>query len=400
MKGDDKAHIAYADCFSGISGDMFLGALFDVGLDPEELRAAIGELGLEKFSLRSFRETRSGISATRVEITAETPYSSRTWRDIRELIQESGLAEKVRETSLLVFACLAEAEARIHGTPVEEVHFHEVGGLDSIVDIIGSVFGLYRLGIEKLVTSSLPMPRGWVRCRHGDLPLPAPAVCEILQGVPVYGVDYDQELVTPTGAALAKSLSSGFGEFPAMRIERTGYGAGSRTLADGRPNLLRLVIGRARHVAESREVEIIETNLDDWSPEFSSHLFEQLFALGALDVGLAPRHMKKGRLGFLLQVICDPARSLEIKNCIFLETTAIGLRFRRENRITLPRKTGTVPTPWGHVGAKLVETPAGWTIYPEHDDCLRVARQNGVPLQRVYGEVGRSSPETFTEKKE
>lgn len=400
MKGDEKVRIAYADCFSGISGDMFLGALFDVGLDSEELQAEIGELGLEKFTLRSFPETRSGISATRVEITADTPHPPRTWRDIRGLIQESGLAEQVREKSLLVFTCLAEAEARIHGCPAEEVHFHEVGGLDSIVDIIGSVFGLYRLGIEKLVTSPLPMPRGWVRCQHGELPLPAPAVCAILQGVPVYGVRYDQELVTPTGAALAKSLSNGFGELPAMRIEQTGYGAGCRALPDGRPNLLRLVIGRARQVAESQEVEIIETNLDDWSPEFSSHLFQQLFSLGALDVGLAPRHMKKGRPGFLLQVICDPSRSLEIKNCIFLETSAIGLRFRRENRVTLPRKTGTVPTPWGHVQVKLVETPAGWAIYPEHDDCLRVARQNGLPLQRIYAEVGNSEPDAFVEKKE
>ena len=275
------------------------------------------------------------------------------------------------------------------------MHFHEIGALDAIIDITGSVIGLHLLGIDRLVTSPLPMPRGWVRCAHGLLPLPAPAVCEILQDVPVRGSDIEQELVTPTGAALVKTLSGDFGKFPAMRIRQIGYGAGSRKLPGDMPNIFRLVIGQELKVDESQEVEVIETNLDDWSPEHYPHLLEQLFSRGALDVSLAQVHMKKGRPGFLLQVITDPARSLDIKKCILTETTSIGLRFRHENRMTLPRETGTVQTPWGPALVKRVETPGGIRLYPEYDDCQRVARENKVALKDVYAAVNQRPPEDF-----
>jgi uncharacterized protein (TIGR00299 family) protein len=379
---------------------MFLGALIDAGLGLEELQAELGKLRLEEFTLQSFKQQDHAISATRLEIQTDKSDGARTWKDIRALIEHSELHGTIKEKSLRVFTCLAEAEAKIHGCPADAVHFHEIGGLDSIIDIIGSVIGLHTLGIEQLITSPLPMPRGWIRCAHGLLPLPAPAVCEILKDVPVYGVTIDQELVTPTGAALVKSLSRDFGDFPAMKILQTGYGAGSRKLDGDRPNLFRLIIGHARQVPERQEVEIIETNLDDWSPECYPHLCQQLFSLGALDVSLTPIHMKKGRPGFMLQVITDPGRSLKIKHTILSETTAIGLRFRHEKRMTLPRKTGSVKTPWGPVQAKRVETPAGSVLYPEYEDCRRLALENQIPLKDVYAAVNRCSPEAFIESEE
>jgi uncharacterized protein (DUF111 family) len=227
------------------------------------------------------------------------------------------------------------------------------------------------------------------------LPLPPPAVCEILTDVPVHGTEIDQELVTPTGAALVKTLSTDFGNFPAMRITNIGYGAGSKVLPGDIPNLFRLVIGTPRAVQEIQEVEIIETNLDDWSPETYPYLCEQLFSLGALDVSLLPIHMKKGRPGFQLQIISDPVKALQIKNCILTETTAIGLRFRRESRMTLPRQKGTVPTAWGPVQVKRMETPAGYVVYPEYEDCRRLALENRVPLKEVYAAVNRQKPEKF-----
>ena len=400
MSATGQPLIAYADCFSGVSGDMFLGALIDAGLGLEQLQAELGKLRLEEFTLQSFKQQDHAISATRLEIQTDKSDGARTWKDIRALIEHSELHGAIKEKSLRVFTCLAEAEAKIHGCPADAVHFHEIGGLDSIIDIIGSVIGLHTLGIEQLITSPLPMPRGWIRCDHGLLPLPAPAVCEILKDVPVYGVTIDQELVTPTGAALVKSLSSGFGDFPAMKILQTGYGAGSRKLDGDRPNLFRLIIGHERQVPESQEVEIIETNLDDWSPECYPHLCQQLFSLGALDVSLTPIHMKKGRPGFMLQVITAPGRSLKIKHTILSETTAIGLRFRHEKRMTLPRKTGSVKTPWGPVQAKRVETPAGSVLYPEYEDCRRLALENQVPLKDVYAAVNSCSPEAFVESEE
>ena len=399
MSSKQQNQIAYADCFSGVSGDMFLGALIDAGLPLDHLHAELAKLNLEKFTIQSFKQQDYSISSTRVVINAEKSATVRAWKDIRTLIEKSGLHTTIKEHSLKIFTCLADAEAKTHDRRVEDVHFHEIGGLDSIIDIVGTVIGLDYFGIKRLITSPLPMPRGFIRCDHGMLPLPAPAVCEILQDVPVYGSSVEQELVTPTGAALVKSLSSEFGDFPAMKISRTGYGAGSRQLQGDIPNLFRLVIGYERKVEENQEVEVIETNLDDWSPESYPHLSKQLFLSGALDVSLKPVHMKKGRPGFLLSVITSPAFSWEIKKCIFSQTTSIGLRFRREKRMTLPRETGTVNTCWGQVQAKRVETPTGYALYPEYEDCRRVALENKVPLKDVYAEVNRCSPEEFEKGK-
>ena len=391
--------IAYADCFSGISGDMFLGGLLDAGLDEELLRTELTKLAIDNYQLHIHREKLSGIAATRFEVLVTGKQPERSWRTIRQLIAESSLNQEIRGKALTVFSILAEAEARVHGCSPEEVHFHEIGGVDSIIDIVGAAIGMTHLQIEYLIASPLPMPRGCIQCAHGNLPLPPPAVCEILQGIEVYGVDTDRELVTPTGAALIKGLSRGSGHFPRMVLERTGYGAGSHKAA-GRPNLFRLVLGKATAGSEAQEVEVIETNLDDWSPEGFPYLMERVFNNGALDVSLVPIQMKKGRPGFLLRIIADPAHGHAMKTIVFSETTAIGLRFRTEHRMTLPRKTGTVQTPWGPVAVKKVETPRGPVLYPEYEACRKTAAHNELSLQEVYSAIARQTEENFIEDPE
>jgi uncharacterized protein (TIGR00299 family) protein len=321
----------------------------------------------------------------------------RTWRDIQQLLIESRLDKTIRNKALAIFSLLAAAEAKIHRCAPAQVHFHEIGAVDSIIDIVGTAIGITSLGIDYLISSPLPMPRGWMDCAHGRLPLPAPAVCEILSGAEVYGTEVRHELVTPTGAAIIKALSRAYGQFPRMVIETVGYGAGSRKSAE-RPNLFRLVLGRAVDSSEWQQVEIVETNLDDWAPEGFPYLLERLFAAGALDASLMPIHMKKGRPGFLLQVIAAPLHSLTIKNIIFSETTAIGLRYRTEKRMTLPRRQGSVATPWGAVLVKKVETPDGQVLYPEYESCREIAERHGVSLKEVYRAVHRCKLEDFTEK--
>lgn len=391
----DQRTLAYIDCFSGISGDMFLGALLDAGLPVEELRRQLALLGLENYTVTVNKKTCGTIAATTLAVQSDDRHPHRPWKDVRLLITKSTLPEPVKDTALSIFSLLAGAEAAIHGTPVDTVHFHEVGGIDSIIDIVGAAIGLAALNITSLHCAPLPMPSGWVQCAHGLLPIPAPAVCEILQGVPVYGVELNQELVTPTGAAIVKALSADFGPMPPMTISGIGYGAGTQELANGQPNLLRLVIGAPRLAAEAQEVEVIETHLDDWSPETFPYLSEQLFSLDALDVALIPIQMKKGRPGFLLRVICDKAAALPVKECILNETTAIGLRFRTEQRWTLPRESGTVPTRWGDVQVKKITTPAGEVLSPEYEDCKRMALTHKIPIKEVYAEVARADRRKF-----
>lgn len=387
--------VAYADTFAGISGDMFLGALLDAGLPEETLKKELSALPLAGFTLQCAKTAPHGLAATRVIIDVSHDHHHRSWHSISAMLAQSTLTPAVKEKSLAIFSELAEAEARVHGCRPEEVHFHEVGAVDSIIDIVGAAIGLHYFGIQELISSPLPLSHGWVECAHGRLPLPAPAVCELVKGMPVYGTDLTQELVTPTGAAILKGCRSSFGPLPPMIIERVGYGAGSRQLADGRPNLLRLVIGSSSPVTEAQEVEVIETHLDDWQPEGYPYLSELLFARGALDVALLPMQMKKGRPGFLLRVVADPATGFELKRCILSESTAIGLRFHRESRWTLPRQTGTVNTALGEVAVKKVTTPSGDILYPEYEDCRRLALAREVPLHTVYREVGRVAPEDF-----
>lgn len=393
-----EARTLYLDCFAGISGDMFLALLLDLGFPEGELRAGLAGLALPGWKLAVERTAAGVIAATRLRVEVTTPQPHRDWTEIRELLRAAPLAPQVRDRALAIFTTLAAAEAKVHGCPVEAVHFHEVGAVDSLIDVVGAALGLEALGIARVLASPLPLGRGSIDCAHGRLPLPAPAVCELLKGIPVYGVELAEELVTPTGAALLKTLAAGFGPFPAMTIAQVGYGRGSRVLADGRPNLLRGVIGIAREVGEAHEVEVISCNLDDWAPETFPWLCERLLAVGALDVLLLPAQMKKGRPGFLLQVLCRPGEGWEARRLILSETTAIGLRCHREERWTLPRSLGTVATEFGRVKVKRVETPTGEVLTPEYEDCRRLAGESGRTLKEIYAAVQRCRPEDFQEE--
>ena len=366
---------------------MLLGALIHAGLDQRLLLDELAKLRLGEIDLRITDKTIQSISCIQVQVDCKERQELRTLPAILALLRESALTEQVIIRAGDVFQALAKAEAKVHNIAVEQVHFHEVGALDTIVDVVGTVFGLQHLGIRRLVASPLPTGHGFIACAHGLLPLPAPAVCELLQGIPSYGIDLNQELVTPTGAALLATLADSFGPLPPLAIISTGYGAGSRTLSNGQPNLLRLIVGEEVEVMESQVVEVIETNLDDWSPEGFPHLTELLFAKGALDVSLAPVHMKKGRPGFTLQVISTPAFAGILKDTILTHTTAIGLRFRREERQTLPRQIVTVATKWGEIKAKRVMTSQGPVIHPEYEECRKVALRHQLPLMEVYNAV-------------
>ncbi|MCW5210958.1 nickel pincer cofactor biosynthesis protein LarC, partial [Desulfobulbus sp. N3] len=338
------------------------------------------------------RFTISGLQAASVQIQIEAQENEtgvhHHLSDIRTILEQSELKPIIVERSLAVFTRLAEAEAHVHGTVPEKIHFHEVGALDAIVDIVGVVAGLHLLGIEEVICSPLPIPGGgWVRCQHGEIPLPAPAVCELLKGVPVYGDSLQQELVTPTGAALATELSSSFGTIPPLTLEQTGYGAGTMQRQDGRPNLLRLMIGYNEVVQEAQQVEVIETHLDDWNPELWPHVAAKLIKQGALDVSLVPIQMKKGRPGFLLRLLADPTHAARLKNSLLNETSAIGLRFHTVQRMTLPRTGIELTTPWGTVRAKKVTTSEGVRITPEYEDCAKMAEEQNIPLQKIYAAV-------------
>lgn len=382
-----SANTIYLDCFSGISGDMFLGALIDAGLSRQLLEHELAKLKLEPYEFQVVETKIQSITATSISIESKSQQRFRNLADITEILSRSALEKPVIRKSLAVFQCLAEAEAKVHGKPVNEIHFHEVGALDTIIDVVGTVAGLHLLGIKKVYCSPLPLGRGFVNCAHGNLPLPAPAVCNLLKDIPVYGIDAARELVTPTGAALAATLVDQFGEIPAITPTATGYGAGDWPGTDDRPNLLRLIMGYSEIVEEAQQVEVIETNLDDWSPEGFPFLCDRLFASQALDVSLIPIQMKKGRPGFCLRVIARLQDSPKLKEIILTETSAIGLRYRTEQRLTLPRTFVEVNTRWGRVTAKKVEMANGSKIYPEYESCRLIAEKHSLSLDTVYREV-------------
>lgn len=368
---------------------MLLAALLDAGLPRDYLERQLTALPPGGYRWDFERREQGGLLAghLRIRLASGENRSHRPWAEIEAMLTAAPLEAAVRATALAVFRTLAAAEGRIHGRPPAEVHFHEVGAVDSIVDIVGVAAGLHYFGIDKLICSPLPLGRGWVNSAHGPLPLPAPATVELLKEVPVYGTELEMELVTPTGAAIVKTLARDFGPPPPMIIEQTGYGAGSKERADGRPNLLRLLVGREWQVAEAQEVEVIETQLDDWAAEGFAHLCQRLFALGALDVSLTPLLMKKGRPGQLLRVLADPHQAPQLRRCLLSETTAIGLRFRREQRQTLPREQGVVSTPWGEIMVKKVLAPDGERLHPEYESCRQAALRHQVSLLRIQTHV-------------
>jgi uncharacterized protein (TIGR00299 family) protein len=377
--------IAYLDCFSGISGDMFIGALIDAGLPLEELRKVFQSLPLEGYSLEATREERNLLFGTRfkVKVTGD-PQPHRRFSDIRDLIRAGNLSPSVREKSIAIFESIALEEGKIHGCPAEEVHFHEVGAVDSIVDIVGSVLGMEYLGIGTACASSLPLGSGFVETAHGRIPLPAPATVALLRGIPVHDSGLKEELVTPTGAALVKGLGHSFGPLPPMVIEKVGYGVGSRNLAD-RPNLLRILIGQAQGGANEETVVILEANLDDTNPEWLGFLMERLFEAGALDVVFSPGYMKKNRPAVLVHVMGKPHQKDQLMDLLFSESTTLGVRFHFTQRRILERSSVEMDSPWGRMKVKKVFRPDGsFHLLPEFEECRRIAKEKGLPMKDVY----------------
>jgi len=448
--------VAYLECFSGMSGDMFLGALVDAGVAPRLLEETVAALGIGA-RLEVSRVVRSGISATKVDVyvdgekdlpreqywerqttahnehehrhghhehdhhegkhshqdaesrasrplphehsvSHEHPHShahGRGLTEIREIISAAAISETARKTALAIFEALGRAEAKIHNTSVESVHFHEVGSVDAMVDIVCAAVGAEALRVDEIVCSPLNVGGGTVKCAHGTIPVPAPATVELLGDAPVYSSGVLAELVTPTGAAIVKTLASRFAAFPEMKIEKSGYGAGSRDFP-GHPNVVRLTVGETASNAvaartSSETITVLEANLDDLNPQVFGYVMDRLFEEGALDAFGMPVQMKKNRPGMLLTVLCKPEDAGKLTQLIFAETTTLGVRRRDEMRETLARRWEKVHTPWGEVRIKIASMNGTVTNYaPEYEDCRRIAAEHRVPLKRVMGEAVES----------
>jgi pyridinium-3,5-bisthiocarboxylic acid mononucleotide nickel chelatase len=431
--------IAYLECFSGMSGDMFLGALVDAGVSPSLLERTVAALGVGA-RLEISRVVRSGISATKMDVWvdgekdlpreeyweqrhehehshehgrhshshpgesswagAPAPHSQthehgRGLSEIRKIISASSISERAKNTALAIFEALGRAEAKIHDTSVEDVHFHEVGAVDAMVDIVCAAVGAEALEVGEIICSPLNVGGGTVKCAHGTLPVPAPATVELLKDVPVYSSGIQAELVTPTGAAIAKTLASRFAAFPEMKIEKSGYGAGSRDFP-GHPNVVRLTIGETASTAlaaktASETITVLEANLDDLNPQVFGYVMDRVFEEGALDAFGMPVQMKKNRPGTLLTVLCKPEDASKLTHLIFTETTTLGVRRRDELRQTLARRWENVRTPWGEVRIKVASMNGTVTNFsPEYEDCRRIAAEHHVPLKTVIQEAARA----------
>src|SRR4051794_40240337 len=459
--------IAYLDCFSGISGDMFLGALVDAGVSPELLKQTVAALNLAA-ELEITKVERSGISATKVDVIidgkkdeprvehdhvehkhghthehahervlghehraeresevgllkhnfpriAPLPENMRRakeaqehahghshgheghgrhLKDIKQLIAKAKLSAKAKKTATQIFEALGAAEAKIHNVGLEEVHFHEVGAVDAIVDIVCAAVGAEALGVDEWVCSPLNTGSGTVECQHGTFPVPAPATVELLAGALVYSSGLEAELVTPTGAAIVKVLASRFERMPSLKVEKTGYGAGSRDFHK-HPNVLRIVIGESAAKKDNTaaagsgdEISVLEANLDDLNPQLFSYVMDRALELGALDVFATPIQMKKNRPGMLLSILAKPADSEKLTKLLFSETTTLGVRMHEEKRATLARRMVEVATPWGNVRMKVANLNGTVANYaPEYEDCRRIASEGGIPLKRVMQEA-------------
>ena len=386
---------AYFDCFSGISGDMTLGALVDAGVSIDDLRAELAKLSLPGYEFKIEKVNRSGIAATKAQVIIDPKsQKSRHLSDILNIIEDSSLAPTVKEKSGRIFKRMAAAEAKVHGTIPDKIHFHEVGAVDAVVDIVGSVIGLDLLGITQIITSSINVGSGTVQTAHGIFPIPAPATAELLKGIPFYQSSLQFELATPTGAAIISTLSNSFGILPAMKVDRIAYGAGDKDFSD-RPNVLRLMIGElAANYEEDRSI-VIETNIDDMSPQVYDYIIERLMDEGAQDVSLSPIIMKKGRPAILLSVLTDRSKVDALLDIIFRETTSIGVRILEVGRKKLRRDIKEVDTVYGRVRVKVSKHGNEiLTITPEYDDCRRIAEGKKVPLKKVIEEAKKQFLDT------
>ena len=443
--------IAYLECFSGISGDMFLGALVDAGVPPRMLEETVAALGIGG-RLEISWVVRSGISATKVDVWVDgekdlpreeywerqgqqreherlhelhghshfhlgetrtepalslpkgvsAPHKDshshqhvRGLKEIEEIISAASISQGAKKTAISIFEALGRAEAKVHHTSIESVHFHEVGAVDALVDIVCAAVGVEMLGMDEIICSPLNVGGGMVKCAHGTFPIPAPATVELLKDAPVYSSGLQAELVTPTGAAIVKTLASRFAAFPEMKIEKSGYGAGSRDFP-GHPNVVRLTIGEAGPNAlaaktASETIAVLEANLDDLNPQVFGYVMDRLFEEGALDAFVMPVQMKKNRPGTLLTVLCKPEHASKLTQLIFSETTTLGVRRREEMRQALARRWENVRTPWGEVRIKIASMNGTVTNYaPEYEDCRRIAAEHHVPLKTVIQEAARS----------
>ena len=395
--------IAYLDCFSGISGDMFLGALVDAGVSPRLMEDTVTALDLGA-SMEISRVQRGGIGATKVNVVAPkrgTHQHGRHLHEIRGIIDQAEISRHAKNISIKIFEALGEAEAEIHNTSIEKIHFHEVGAVDAIVDIVCAAVGAETLAVEEWICSPLNVGGGTVQCAHGTLPVPAPATLKLLRDAPVYSSGPQVELVTPTGAAIVKTLCNRFTSFPAMKVERSGYGAGTREFPD-HPNVLRLTIGESitetahtppsaatiQEIPERDRIAVLEANLDDLSPQVLGYAMERLLAEGALDVFSIPVQMKKSRPGALLTVLAKTEDADRLSKLIFAETTTLGVRCREEYRQVLTRRWETVATTWGPVRIKIANMNGTVSNYaPEYEDCRALAEAQHVPLRTVIQEA-------------
>ena len=379
--------IAYLDCATGISGDMLLGALIDVGWPEQNLRELIAKLKLGDMQLKVDRVSKRGIAATQVKIISSPHQPHRGLHDLASIVMQAELPQSIQERAISALKLLAEAESQVHGVPVDRIHFHEVGAVDTIVDIVGALVGFDQLGIAEIHCSALPWSRGTVKTEHGILPVPPPAVALLLRGVPVIGADIEGETVTPTGATLARTLSKQFGAVPAMQVESIGYGAGQSDWPD-RPNVLRLTIGESATTSDGLVVEqltLLSCNIDDMNPQWYEPLMKELYDAKALDVWLTPAQMKKNRPGTLVEVLCHPQDAARLRDVILRDSTTLGVRETSVMRHSLPRHIQTVETSYGAVRMKIATLPDGSTkASPEHDDCVTRAAERRVSVGDVW----------------
>jgi len=385
--------IVYFDCFSGISGDMTVGALLDAGLKLETLEKELKKLGLTGYQLEVNKVVKKGISATRFKVKIKEEGVERRFKDILAILEESKLDEEIKKETKKIFFNIAQAESKIHRKDIDKIHFHEIGGLDSIIDITSAVIGIKTLGIEEIHSSALPVGKGFVKCAHGVIPVPTPATLELLKNIPTYSGGIESEMITPTGAAIIGTLAKSFGERPLMKVEKTGYGAGEKEFTI--PNLLRVSIGEK--ILKDKKIKdgyvcdkalLVETNIDDINPEFYDYIMDKLFSQGALDVFLTPIQMKKNRPANMLSIIVYEQNLRGMLAVLFSESTTLGVRLREIERLRLAQQNFIAETKYGNIRIKVGMFKGEIkNISPEYEDCKKFAKQHQVPLKEVYEEV-------------
>ena len=385
--------IIYVDCFSGISGDMMIGALIDLGLDFRFLKEELGKIDIGGYEIESEKVKKSGISASKFTVKTTHDHPHRTYADILNLISSSSIKTKAKDISLSIFKIIAEAEAKVHQVDIEKVHFHEVGAVDSVIDIAGTAIGMAELKIGEVYCANVPLGRGFVQTMHGILPVPAPATLEILKDVPVYSGNFDFEVTTPTGAAILKSLVKNFGDIPLIKIKDIGFGSG--TIERGNiPNFLRLVLGEIPQPGNNSEIDsefesenlvLLSTNIDDISPEILGYLIERLFEEKVLDAWTEPVFMKKNRQAVKLSVLCQPDTAGKLLDILFTETSTLGIRKQDIQRYLLKREFDTVKLPYGEVKIKIgYKEGKAVTLSPEYESCRLLAKKTGKPIKEIY----------------